>query len=133
MVNQALFSVFGLIFGETLKDMAGGHATGITLVMAVSVCVTNFSGLLVGPMMKRGISVRTITAFGVLCVGSGMIMSSFATAIWHIVITYGFFTGEWRMRLKSFLLMSNTHQLMQSCMDYRLRIRISGLSNVPGN
>ncbi|KAF7266454.1 monocarboxylate transporter 12 [Rhynchophorus ferrugineus] len=93
MVNQALFSVFGLIFGETLKDMAGGHATGITLVMAVSVCVTNFSGLLVGPMMKRGISVRTITIFGVLCVGSGMIFSSFASSIWHIVISYGIFTG----------------------------------------
>ncbi|XP_030748055.1 monocarboxylate transporter 12-like [Sitophilus oryzae] len=93
MVNQALFSVFGLIFGETLKDMAGGHATGITLVMAVSVCVTNFSGLLVGPMMKRGISVRTITIFGVLCVGAGMILSSFATGIWHIVISYGIFTG----------------------------------------
>ncbi|XP_066257236.1 monocarboxylate transporter 12-like [Euwallacea similis] len=92
-VNQALFSVFGLIFGETLKDMAGGHATGITLVMAVSVCVTNFSGLLVGPLMKRGISVRTITMFGVVCVGVGMILSSFATEIWHIIISYGFFTG----------------------------------------
>ncbi|KAL1509712.1 hypothetical protein ABEB36_004408 [Hypothenemus hampei] len=93
MVNQALFSVFGLIFGETLKEMAGGHATALTLVMAVSVCVTNFSGLLVGPMMKRGISVRTITIFGVACVGFGMIMSSFATATWHIVCSYGFFTG----------------------------------------
>uniref|UniRef100_A0AAR5P004 Major facilitator superfamily (MFS) profile domain-containing protein n=1 Tax=Dendroctonus ponderosae TaxID=77166 RepID=A0AAR5P004_DENPD len=93
MVNQALFSVFGLIFGETLKDMAGGHATGITLVMAVSVCGTNFSGLLVGPMMKRDISVRTITILGVLSVKLGMILSSFASTIWHIVISYGFFTG----------------------------------------
>ncbi|XP_050304142.1 monocarboxylate transporter 12-like [Anthonomus grandis grandis] len=93
MVNQALFSVFGLIFGETLKEMAGGHATGITLVMAVSVCVTNFSGLLVGPMIKRRISVRTITIFGVASVSAGMILSSFATAIWHIVISYGFLTG----------------------------------------
>jgi len=92
-VNQALFSVFGLIFGETLKDMAGGHATGITLVMAVSVCVTNFSGLLVGPMMKRGVSVRTITSFGVLCVSVGMILSGFATQTWHIVFSYGIFTG----------------------------------------
>lgn len=100
MVNQALFSVFGLIFGETLKEMAGGHATGITLVMAVSVCVTNFSGLLVGPLMKRGVTVQTITIIGVLCVGVGMILSSFATAIWHIVITYGFFTGKWLLYIK---------------------------------
>lgn len=92
MVNQAMFSVFGLVFGEELKKLANGKAIGITLVMAVSVMVTNFSGLIVGPLMRR-ISVRTITFFGIFCTGCGMIISSFATRIFHVIIGYGIFTG----------------------------------------
>ncbi|KAJ8984423.1 hypothetical protein NQ317_012486 [Molorchus minor] len=92
MVNQAMFSVFGLIFGDRLEEMSQGKATGFMLVMSVNVMVTNFSGLAVGPLM-RSFPIRIIAICGILCVGSGMIISSFSTAIWHIVIGYGFFTG----------------------------------------
>nr|XP_023028340.1 monocarboxylate transporter 12-like [Leptinotarsa decemlineata] len=92
MVNQAMFANFGLIYGETLKAMANGHATGITLVMAMSVVVTNTAGLVVGPLLKK-ISLRTLTFVAIACVGSGLIITSFATEIWHIVIGYSIFTG----------------------------------------
>nr|CAI5825601.1 unnamed protein product [Callosobruchus analis] len=92
MVNQAMFANYGLIFGEHLKAMAGGHATGITSVMAVSVVVTNFAGLLVGPLLKK-FSIRTVTFFAIALAGSGMIMSSFSTEIWHIAVGYGCLTG----------------------------------------
>ncbi|KAG5898646.1 hypothetical protein JTB14_021020 [Gonioctena quinquepunctata] len=92
MVNQAMFANFGLIFGEKLKDMADGHATGITLVMAMNVVVTNITGLAVGPLLKI-ISLRNLTFIGIACTGSGLIISSFATEIWHIIIGYSFMTG----------------------------------------
>ncbi|CAH1109466.1 unnamed protein product [Psylliodes chrysocephalus] len=92
MVNQSLFANYGLIFGEYIKSISGGHATGITLVMALSVVVTNFAGLIVGPLLKI-LDIRTFTFIGVGCVGTGMIISSFGTAIWHIVIGYSIFTG----------------------------------------
>ncbi|XP_018565266.1 monocarboxylate transporter 9-like isoform X2 [Anoplophora glabripennis] len=92
MVNQALFANFGLIFGEELEAMADGKATGIMLVMSGSVLVTNFSGLLVGPLMRK-FSVRTITIFGILCVGTGMICCSFSTEIWQIILGYSCVTG----------------------------------------
>ncbi|KAJ8922683.1 hypothetical protein NQ315_007715 [Exocentrus adspersus] len=92
MVNQALFANFGLIFGEELKAMANGHATGIMLVMSGSVLVTNFSGLMVGPMMRK-MSIRTITVIGILCVGTGMLCCSVSTAIWQIVLGYSCLTG----------------------------------------
>ncbi|CAG9823166.1 unnamed protein product [Phaedon cochleariae] len=92
MVNQAMFANFGLIFGEQLKVMANGHATGITVVLAINVVVTNFAGLLVGPCLKK-ISLRSLTFISIALVGSGMILSSFATEIWHVVVGYSFFTG----------------------------------------
>ncbi|XP_049817967.1 uncharacterized protein LOC109609533 isoform X2 [Aethina tumida] len=91
-VNQALFSVFGLIFGDTLSDMAGGKATGLTLVMAINVMVTNFSGLAVASILKK-FTIQHVTLFSVVLVASGMILSSFATQIYHIVIAYGCMTG----------------------------------------
>lgn len=92
MVNQALFANYGLIFGEELEAMADGKATGIMLVMSGSVLVTNFTGLLVGPLMRK-FSVRTITIFGILCVGTGMICCSFSTEIWQIILGYSCVTG----------------------------------------
>uniref|UniRef100_A0A6P7F783 Monocarboxylate transporter 9-like isoform X2 n=1 Tax=Diabrotica virgifera virgifera TaxID=50390 RepID=A0A6P7F783_DIAVI len=92
MVNQAMFANFGLIFGEYLKEIGGGHATGITLVLALSVVVTNFAGLIVGPLLKI-LEIRTFTLIGIGCVGTGMIVSSFGTATWHIVIGYSVMTG----------------------------------------
>ncbi|CAH0562369.1 unnamed protein product [Brassicogethes aeneus] len=92
MVNQALFSIFGLIYGEKLEEMANGKATGITLVMAINVMVTNFSGLAVAAILRR-ISIQWVTLIGVFCVGTGMILSGFATEIVHIVLAYGCLTG----------------------------------------
>lgn len=92
MVNQAMFANFGLIFGEYLKEIGGGHATGITLVLALSVVVTNCTGLIVGPLLKL-LDIRTFTLIGIGFVGTGMIVSSFGTATWHIVIGYSVMTG----------------------------------------
>lgn len=92
MVNQSLLSLFGLVFGEELEAM--GHGTvGVALVMNINSMVTNFSGLITGPVLKH-YSARVVTLAGVLLSGSGMILSSFATNIVHIIIGYSILTGN---------------------------------------
>lgn len=92
MVNQSLLSLFGLVFGEELEAM--GHGTvGAALVMNINSMVTNFSGLITGPVLKR-YSARAVTFTGVVMTGSGMIMSSMATNIVQIIIGYSCFSGN---------------------------------------
>lgn len=92
MVNQSLLSLFGLIFGEELEAM--GHGTiGVALVMNINSMVTNFSGLITGPVLRR-YSARTVTFVGVIMTGSGMIMSSMANNIVQIIIGYSCFSGK---------------------------------------
>lgn len=94
MVNQSLLSLFGLIFGEELEAM--GHGTvGVALVMNINSMVTNFSGLITGPVLKR-YSARTVTLVGVIMTGSGMIMSSMANNIVQIIIGYSCLSGKYR-------------------------------------
>lgn len=92
MVNQSLLSLFGLVFGEELEAM--GHGTvGVALVMNINSMVTNFSGLITGPVLKK-YSARTVTIAGVVMTGSGMIMSSMANNIGQIIIGYSCFSGK---------------------------------------
>lgn len=92
MVNQSLLSLFGLVFGEELEAM--GHGTvGVALVMNINSMVTNFSGLITGPILKR-YSSRTVTFIGVIMTGFGMIISSMATNIVQIIIGYSCFSGK---------------------------------------
>lgn len=91
MLNQSLFSLFGLLFGEKLELM--GHSTmGIALVMNINSMVTNFSGIFTGPILKN-YSARIVTLVGVLLTSAGMILSSVATNISHIIVGYSVLTG----------------------------------------
>lgn len=92
MVNQSMFSVFGLIYGEKLKALSGGTTVGFAFVMSINIMVTNVAGLIVGPLMKV-VHLRTITIVGVLLTGTGVICCSFANATWHISVGYGIVTG----------------------------------------
>ncbi|XP_017772636.1 PREDICTED: monocarboxylate transporter 12 [Nicrophorus vespilloides] len=91
MVNQSLVSLFGLLFGEEIEAM--GHGTmGVALVMNICSMVTNFSGIVTGPLLKN-YSPRLVTFIGVLLTSTGLILSSFATNLAHLIITYSLFTG----------------------------------------
>lgn len=91
MVNQSLLSLFGLVFGEELERMGHG-TTGAALIMNINSMVTNFSGLFMGPILKN-LSFRTVALIGVVFTASGMVLSSFATNIIHLIICYSVFTG----------------------------------------
>lgn len=93
MVNQSLLSLFGLVFGEELEAM--GHGTvGVALVMNINSMVTNFSGLITGPVLKR-YTARQVTMVGVAFTGAGMIISSVSDNIIEIIIGYSIFSGRY--------------------------------------
>ncbi|KAK4872190.1 hypothetical protein RN001_016314 [Aquatica leii] len=91
MTNQSLFATFGLIYGEKLTDM--GYGTGsAALVININSMITNFSGLITGPILKR-FSSRKVTVLGIFLTSTGMILSSVATNLVELIISYSVFTG----------------------------------------
>ncbi|XP_037044265.1 monocarboxylate transporter 12 [Bradysia coprophila] len=89
--NQSLISIFGLLFGEHLQSL-GQTTVGAALVMNLNSVALNFSGLIIGPLLKR-YSPRTVCAVGSLFTSSGLILSSFTTELWQVCITYGILVG----------------------------------------
>ncbi|XP_044734933.1 monocarboxylate transporter 12-B-like [Chrysoperla carnea] len=91
MFNQSLISLFGLIFGEELENM--GHGTsGAAFVMNSMSVVTNFSGFITGPVIKK-YSYRKVAITGSLLTSIGLILSSQATSLWQIFLSYSIISG----------------------------------------
>uniref|UniRef100_A0A1Y1MIE1 Major facilitator superfamily (MFS) profile domain-containing protein n=1 Tax=Photinus pyralis TaxID=7054 RepID=A0A1Y1MIE1_PHOPY len=91
MTNQSIFSQFGLIFGEKLTEMGCGTG-GAALVININSMITNFSGLVTGPILKH-YSARKVTLLGIFLTASGMVLSSVATNLIELIISYSVFTG----------------------------------------
>lgn len=89
--NQSLFSLFGLLFGDKINSITPNLGAS-ALVMNVSSLFLNFSGLLTGPLLKF-YSPRSLTMCASLLSGCGLILSSFSTQVWHLLITYSFCVG----------------------------------------
>ena len=92
MTNQSLLSLFGLLIGETLANMKY-DTFDIALVQNTCSMVTNFSGLVIGFLLKR-YSPRIVTLIGVLLTSIGTILSSFSTSFAEVIVTYSIFTGN---------------------------------------
>uniref|UniRef100_A0A336MNK4 CSON004214 protein n=1 Tax=Culicoides sonorensis TaxID=179676 RepID=A0A336MNK4_CULSO len=89
--NQSLISLFGLLFGDKIHSIS--NSTGsVALIMNVASLFLNFSGLVTGPLLKF-YSPRALTLFGSFLSGSGLILSSFSTEIWHLLISYSLCVG----------------------------------------
>lgn len=93
MTNMALFSVFSLMYGGQLKAW-GLETTGISVINSTMNFVQNFSGLVVGPLVKR-LGSKAVSLGGGALLASGMMLSYFATDPWHIFITWGFLVWGW--------------------------------------
>ncbi|KAJ6641682.1 Monocarboxylate transporter 12 [Pseudolycoriella hygida] len=89
--NQSLISIFGLLFGEHLQSL-GQTTVGAALVMNLNSVSLNFSGLIIGPLLKR-YSPRVVCAAGSLLTGLGLVLSSFTNELWQVCISYGFLVG----------------------------------------
>ncbi|CAB3370521.1 Hypothetical predicted protein [Cloeon dipterum] len=91
MTTQSLVSTFGLLFGQALHDM-GQATTGAALVMNFMSATTNLSGLITGPIMKL-LSYRQVALIGAVLFSMGLLLSSMATNITHLILTYSILSG----------------------------------------
>jgi MFS family permease len=89
--NQSIISIFGLMFAPFFASI-NESKTRISLVMNFCSAFLNLSGLLTAPLLKK-FSPRAIATYGSLLVSVGLMLSSFATSYFHILLTYSFMVG----------------------------------------
>uniref|UniRef100_T1HKG3 MFS domain-containing protein n=3 Tax=Rhodnius TaxID=13248 RepID=T1HKG3_RHOPR len=91
MSGRSLEPSFGLLFGDLLKKLHV-ETTGAAIVLSTMDAVINFSGLLVGPLVKR-LTYRKVAIGGCLLSSLGLMVTSTAASVTHIIITYSIITG----------------------------------------
>ncbi|KAM8720342.1 hypothetical protein ACLKA7_006393 [Drosophila subpalustris] len=94
LVNLATRSIepsFGLLFGNTLRDLNVGTTGAAIIISTMDVCM-NFSGLFVGPLLKE-FSYRKVAIAGSLLCGLGLALTSPASTMPHILTTYSVING----------------------------------------
>ncbi|XP_031338936.1 uncharacterized protein LOC116167647 isoform X2 [Photinus pyralis] len=82
---------FGLLFGDLLKELGVG-TTGAALIMSTLDALINFSGLLVGPLI-RAFSYRKVSLVGACLCGLGLVLTFPARSMAHILVTYSIING----------------------------------------
>ncbi|XP_011156579.1 monocarboxylate transporter 1 [Solenopsis invicta] len=88
---RSLDPSFGLLFKDLLTDL-NVDSTGASIIMSVLDAIVNFSGFLIGPLLKR-FSYRQIALFGSLLSCSGLIITSQANSMLYIICSYSVLGG----------------------------------------
>uniref|UniRef100_A0A0V0G6D4 Putative monocarboxylate transporter 4-like isoform x1 n=1 Tax=Triatoma dimidiata TaxID=72491 RepID=A0A0V0G6D4_TRIDM len=91
MSGRSLEPSFGLLFGDLLRELHV-ETTGAAIVLSTMDAVINFSGLLVGPLVKR-LTYRKVAIGGCLLSSIGLVGTSMAASVTHIIITYSIIGG----------------------------------------
>lgn len=88
---RSLDPSFGLLFHDPLEELEV-DSTGTSLIMSILDAIVNFSGLLIGPLLKK-YSYRQVAFFGSVLSCTGLILTSRANSMIHIVCTYSILGG----------------------------------------
>ncbi|GAB1869161.1 Monocarboxylate transporter 12 [Camponotus japonicus] len=88
---RSLDPSFGLLFQDLLEDL-NVDSTGTSIIMSVLDAIVNFSGFLVGPLLKK-FSYQQVAFFGSLLSCSGLILASRANSMLYIICTYSILGG----------------------------------------
>ncbi|CAH1399987.1 unnamed protein product [Nezara viridula] len=94
IMNVSTISIgpsFGLLFGDLLKQL-GVETTGASLVVSTMDGITNFSGLIVGPLAKK-YSYRKVAILGAALCTTAFLSTAPANSMLHIMITYALIGG----------------------------------------
>lgn len=94
VVNFATRSIepsFGLLFGDKLRDL-GVATTGASAIMSTLDATINFSGLFVGPLIRK-YSYRKVALLGSALSALGLIATFPAENMAHIISTYSIMGG----------------------------------------
>jgi MCP family monocarboxylic acid transporter-like MFS transporter 13/MCP family monocarboxylic acid transporter-like MFS transporter 12 len=96
MVVQAstigLQYAFGILFVVLLEAFPGHGRAAVSWVGALSTGVLEIAAVLAG-VVSSATSARFCVFIGVLLTWSGLFLSSFATELWHLYITFGVLVG----------------------------------------
>ncbi|XP_029173669.1 uncharacterized protein LOC114942459 [Nylanderia fulva] len=88
---RSLDPSFGLLFKDLLEEL-NVDSTGTSVIMSVLDAIINFSGFLIGPLLKK-YSYRQIAFFGSLLSCSGLILTSRSNSMLYIICTYSIVGG----------------------------------------
>ncbi|KAL3266168.1 hypothetical protein HHI36_010352 [Cryptolaemus montrouzieri] len=91
LCTRSIEQSFGLLFGDLLDEM-GVKTTGSAMIMSALDALINFSGLLVGPLI-RAFSYRKVSLAGAFLCSLGLITTFPANNMGHILITYSIING----------------------------------------
>lgn len=88
---RSLDPSFGLLFQDLLMNL-NADSTKTSVIMSVLDAIVNFSGFLVGPLLKK-FSYRQVAFLGSLLSCSGLILTSRANSVPYIICTYSILGG----------------------------------------
>ncbi|KYQ56363.1 Monocarboxylate transporter 1 [Trachymyrmex zeteki] len=88
---RSLDPSFGLLFKDLLEDL-NVDSTWTSIIMGVLDAIVNFSGFLIGPLLKK-YSYRQVAFFGSLLSCCGLIITSQANSIPYIICSYSVLGG----------------------------------------
>ncbi|XP_055370798.1 uncharacterized protein LOC129605210 [Condylostylus longicornis] len=91
LATRSLEPSFGLLFGDLLRDLEVGTTGAAVIISALDVCM-NFSGLLVGPLLKE-FSYRKVAVAGSLFCWIGLACTTPANSMAHILATFSVING----------------------------------------
>ena len=92
LATRSIEPSFGLLFGDLLQDLNVG-TTGAAIIISMLDIMMNLSGLFVGPLLKE-FSYRKVAIVGSLLCALGLALTSSATSMAHILITYSVVNGK---------------------------------------
>ncbi|XP_074026106.1 uncharacterized protein [Leptinotarsa decemlineata] len=91
LCTRSIEQSFGLLFGDLLREL-NVETTGAAIIMSTLDALINFSGLLVGPLI-RAFSYRKVSLFGTALCSLGLILTFPAKSMPHILATYSIING----------------------------------------
>ena len=89
--TRSLEPSFGLLFGDLLRTL-NVATTGAAVIVSTQDALINFSGLFAGPLIRR-FSYRAVTVAGAALVAAGILGTTTASNIPHIIATYSVILG----------------------------------------
>ncbi|XP_031622838.1 uncharacterized protein LOC116340468 [Contarinia nasturtii] len=91
LATRAIEPSFGLLFGDLLLQLEV-KTLGAAIIMSTYDVMMNFSGLFVGPLLKE-FSYRKVAIAGSLLCSLGLALTSPASSMAHILMTYSVING----------------------------------------
>lgn len=85
-------SSFGLMFGDFIAKN-GGSTSSVTIIIGTFFSASSFAGLFTSTLFKK-FSIQTVGIFGGTLLFIGSFMSTFATSVEHLIVSFGVLQGK---------------------------------------